>query len=195
MRVIGQFVHENFAFIGTMRVIPRYGLYATQGLGDWVDSLHIEWIPTRSGPNQWKISPHTHKSFIQILYLTAGGGRVEIGDRVWHVTAPCIVSIPEQTVHGFHFTHDVDGPVITAVQHILEVFVGMSAPDLVHLIHQPAVIELTPESRHEDELMPLFRALQTEFHTRDLSQAGICMSLFAALFLRIARIQIGRAHV
>src|SRR3546814_14246852 len=108
MRVIGQFVHENFAFIGTMRVIPRYGLYATQGLGDWVDSLHIEWIPTRSGPNQWKISPHTHKSFIQILYLTAGGGRVEIGDRVWHVTAPCIVSIPEQTVHGFQFTHDVE---------------------------------------------------------------------------------------
>src|SRR3546814_3490728 len=27
------------------------------------------------------------------------------------------------------------------------------------------------------------------FHTRDLSQAGICMSLFAALFLRIARIR------
>ncbi len=171
-----------------MREIPSYGLYATHGLDHWVDSVHIESIPKRSSPNNWEIKPHLHQSFIQVLHLTRGGGAVGIGGRIWHVKAPCILSIPEQIVHSFRFLPEVDGPVITAVQHVLELMVGASEPDMLHVVREPIVMEFDENDPDAGELAPLFEAIFAEFRSHRVGQAGICMSLLSALMMRIGRI-------
>jgi len=169
-----------------MRENPNYGLYTTQGLDHWVDSVHIENIPTRSSLNHWIIKPHLHKSFIQMLYLTHGGGVVGIGDESIQVKAPCILSIPEQIMHSFHFTSDVDGPVITAVQHVLERMIGAADPAMLSMVREPFAMELEPGDPALQPVGPLFDAIQEEFRSRRVGQPGICMSLLSALVLRLA---------
>jgi hypothetical protein len=58
----------------TTRVIPNYALYGVQAQPSWQNSFDFEWIPQRSRPYNWKIRPHKHDAFIQILYLTHGAG-------------------------------------------------------------------------------------------------------------------------
>jgi AraC family transcriptional activator of pobA len=175
-----------------MRENPNYGLYTTQGLDHWVDSVHIENIPTRSSLNHWVIKPHLHKSFIQVLYLTHGGGVVGMGGDPIQVKAPCILSIPEQIMHSFHFTSDVDGPVITAVQHVLERMIGAADPAMLSVVREPFAMELEPGDPALQPIGPLFDAIQDEFRSRRVGQPGICMSLLSALVLRIGRIRYGR---
>lgn len=47
------------------------------------------------------------------------------------MAAPCLILIPAQTVHGFDFSADVDGPVVTAAQRPLESLAGLSMPELL----------------------------------------------------------------
>jgi AraC family transcriptional activator of pobA len=175
-----------------MREIPSYGLYATHGLDHWVESVHIEAIPKRSSPNNWEIKPHLHQSFIQLLFLSQGGGAVGIDGRIWHVKAPCILSIPEQIVHSFRFLPEVDGPVITAVQHVLELMVGAAEPDMLQAVREPIVMEFDENDGEARELASLFDAIFAEFRSHRVGQSGICMSLLAALMMRIGRIRHSR---
>ncbi|CAM5189850.1 AraC family transcriptional activator of pobA OS=Castellaniella defragrans OX=75697 GN=HNR28_001903 PE=4 SV=1 [Castellaniella defragrans] len=172
-----------------MRENPEYGLYATSGLDHWVDSVHIEFIPTRSSLNHWVIRPHFHKSFIQILYLTRGGGEIGFGKDRFTVQAPCILSIPEQIEHSFHFSPQVDGPVITAVQHVLERIIGAADPDMLGVLREPFSIEFEQDDPAPRTLEPLFDAILKEFLSHQVAQPGICMSLLAALVMRIGRIR------
>jgi len=50
------------------RVIPNYSLYGVQALPSWQSSFDFEWIPQRSRPYNYKIMPHKHDAFFQILY-------------------------------------------------------------------------------------------------------------------------------
>ena len=96
------------------RVIPNYDLYGDQASPAWSNSFNFEWIPQRSAPYQWFIQPHRHDAFLQLLYLTRGQVQVQIDDVHVEAHAPCLLVIPAGHVHGFRFSHDIDGPVVTA---------------------------------------------------------------------------------
>ncbi|HEX7385840.1 MAG TPA: helix-turn-helix domain-containing protein [Castellaniella sp.] len=105
------------------------------------------------------------------------------------VQAPCLLSIPEQIEHSFHFSPHVDGPVITAVQHILELIIGAADPDMLSVLRDPFSIEFAPEDPALKTLEPLFDAISKEFLSHQIAQPGVCMSLLAALVMRIGRIR------
>ncbi len=97
--------------------IPTYGLYGETGSAqDW---LHWESIQARSRLHGYRIAPHRHEHFLQLLALEAGGGTVTLDgtDTVLHPVS--IVVVPPLTVHGYDFTHDVDGLVITLLEQDL----------------------------------------------------------------------------
>ena len=98
----------------TTRVIPNYSLYGVQAQPGWKSLFDFEWIPQRSRPYNWTIRPHKHDALIQLLYLIQGSAEVLLDHEKVAVVAPCLIWIPAQTVHGFNFSEDVDGPAITA---------------------------------------------------------------------------------
>lgn len=170
------------------RDIPNYSLYGDQALPAWQSFFDFEWIPERSLPYNWEIRPHTHDAFIQILCLTQGSVEVLLDQARIQLASPCILLIPAQTVHGFHFSPDVDGPVITAAQRPLESLAGVLMPELLQTVHKPGATAL-PSERDIEELMPLFLAIEREsrFHAAGHVAAG--MSLLIALLVKIARLQ------
>ncbi len=170
------------------RVIPNYSLYGVQAQPGWQSSFDFEWIPQRSRPHNWKIRPHKHDALIQILYLTQGSGEVLIDHSRLRFNAPCLVLIPAQTVHGFSFSEDVDGPVITAAQRPLEALVSVANPELLAHLRKPSVIQVAYVSGPTESLMPLFLAVERETHMQALGQPTAGMALLMAICIQTARL-------
>lgn len=168
--------------------IPHYALYGDLAQPGWCHSFNFEWIPERSGPNNWDIKPHLHEAFLQILYLRQGEGEVLLDNARWPLKAPCLVVIPAQTVHGFHFSERVDGPVVTAAQTPLESLAGLLMPELMNVIRKPVVLALADNTRHAGALMPLFLAIEREARTDASGQLAAGMSLLTALLVQVARL-------
>jgi AraC family transcriptional regulator, transcriptional activator of pobA len=168
--------------------IPSYDLYGDQQQGGWTNSFQFEWIPVRSSPYNFDIRPHKHDAFIQILYLTQGGGEVLINDARYQVSSPALILIPSQNVHGFQFTPAIDGPVVTAAQKSLESMAAVVMPELVSVLRKPVVLHLDESSRHAEALMPLFLGIEREWRVHAVGQVAAGMSLVMALLVQVARL-------
>ncbi|UJW84202.1 helix-turn-helix domain-containing protein [Devosia sp. SL43] len=96
-----------------MKSIPSYALYGEADTSPEQDWLHWETIQSRSRLHGYRIAPHRHEQFFQVLQLTAGRATVSI-DTVQHeLEAPAVVVVPALTVHAYDFSDDVDGVVVT----------------------------------------------------------------------------------
>lgn len=171
------------------RVIPNYSLYGDQALPGWQVTFDFEWIPQRSRPYNWDIRPHTHDAFLQILCLLKGSADVQLEHARVHAQAPCVLLVPAQTVHGFRFSRDVDGPVVTAAQRLLESMAAVAMPELLQTIRKPAVIALDKAEGAVDALMPLFLAVERESRGQAIGKVAAGVSLLTALLVQIARLQ------
>ncbi len=167
--------------------IPNYALYGDQDAPAWSNSFNFEWIPQRSAPYQWEIQVHRHDAFVQLLCLTAGSGEVRLNGARIPARAPCLIVVPAGAAHGFHFSPDVDGPVITATQKVLESLAGLLMPALLDAIRTPRVIELSDATLLEP-LMPLVLAIERESRSHSVGQTAAGMALLAALMVQVARL-------
>ncbi len=171
---------------GTVRSFALYGSSDTQPA--WAELVHVENIPERSSLFDWEIDLHFHEGLIQLLYLTRGGeGAAFIDGTRWALRPPCLIVVPARAVHGFSFHPLTDGPVITAAQKPLESLAALTAPQLLEHLRRPVVLDLPPDSRHAQELPPLFDAVgrESQLHADGMT-AG--MALLAALFVQVARV-------
>jgi AraC family transcriptional regulator, transcriptional activator of pobA len=155
---------------------------------DWTNSYHFERIPVRSGRFNWEIEPHQHDAFLQLLLLTSGGAEVVVNGRSTRVAAPALVLIPAQNVHGFHFTSDTDGPVVTAAQKPLAALLAVLAPGLEALFARPVVLALAPGDPALPPLAGLFAALEQEWRVHQAGHAIAGLAVLAALLVHVARL-------
>ncbi|WP_085315408.1 helix-turn-helix domain-containing protein [Derxia lacustris] len=170
------------------RQVPNFALYGVAADPDWQAIVHFERITERSSAFNWEIKPHVHDSMIQVLFVRSGGGEAFIDGRKWPVQPGTLIVAPARSVHGFHFSRDVDGPVVTVAQRPLESLAGTAAPELLDTLRRPAVIAVDAGSRHADALMPLFDAIAREAQVHAPGQVAAGMALMTALFVQIARI-------
>ena len=170
------------------RVIPNYDLYGDSSRIEDSSAFNFEWIPQRSSLHNWNILPHRHDSFIQVLYLVEGGVEVHIDHVDQRLQAPCVMLIPAGHVHGFRFSRNTQGPVVTAMQKPLESIAGLMMPSLLDTIRTPRLLSLNLEMRYIDQLMPLFLALEQESKTPAGGQVAAGTSLLLALMVQVHRI-------
>jgi AraC family transcriptional activator of pobA len=170
------------------RSVPDFALYGVAAERSWVDMVHYERIPVRSGQFDFDIRPHFHGALIQALYVTSSGGETFIDGRTWAVEAPCLIVAPARSVHGFRFRKDVDGHVITAEQSAIESVAMTAAPELLPFIRTPAVLAVDPASRRGAPLEPLFEAIGREAESHERWQFAAGLSLAVTLFVQVARL-------
>lgn len=175
-----------------MTTIPNYALYgdrgAEAGAPAWLGMVHFERIHERSSLYQYDIAPHIHEGLIQLLVVTRGGGSVFIDDRRWPIAPGTLIVIPTRHVHGFRFTPDIDGPVVTAAQGALESIAAVTAPDLLALMRRPLVLAVPDGTRHADALMPLLEAIEREARVQAGDTATAGYALLMTVFVQIARL-------
>ncbi|NVO05993.1 MAG: AraC family transcriptional regulator, partial [Rhodoferax sp.] len=176
------------------KTIPNYALYGDQAPNGWHNLFDFEWIPKRSLAYNWNIAPHKHDAFIQILFLTAGSAEVILDSARLQAVAPCLIVIPAQTVHGFNFAQNVNGPVVTAAQGPLESVAAVLMPELLTLLRKPALIALDADNVHTQGMMPIFLSIERETQVHGAGQMAAGLSLLTALCVQIARLSSAQSH-
>ncbi len=97
-----------------MKKIPTYALYGEEETSqDW---LHWETIEARSRLHDFRIAPHRHEHLFQVLHLAGGRARVTLDGQVTEMRPGGVVVVPALTVHGYEFTDDVEGIVVTLLE-------------------------------------------------------------------------------
>ncbi|WP_210163426.1 helix-turn-helix domain-containing protein [Lutibaculum baratangense] len=104
----------------TQASIPTYGLYGESASLPEPEWIHWETVPTRSRLHGYEIRPHRHASLFQILHITNGEAeaRLDVEDVV--LRAPVALLIPPLSVHGYRFSADVDGTVVTVLEERMD---------------------------------------------------------------------------
>ncbi|UVF17525.1 helix-turn-helix domain-containing protein [Microvirga terrae] len=97
----------------TIADIPTYALYGESGEDPAADWVHCETIQVRSRLHNYRILPHRHERLFQILHLAAGTAEIVIDGRSTGLTGPALVALPPMSVHGYAFSPDVAGTVLT----------------------------------------------------------------------------------
>lgn len=174
------------AFMAT--TIPTYALYGEQsGLG-WENFFNVERISLRSKELNWRASPHVHDSLIQVLFIECGQVDVLMNGTRQKASAPCLIVVPAQTVHGFTYTPDTEGLTITASQHPLESVLTILSSDVLKRLHSPSLIPLDYVPKEKEIIWKLFSSMMEELRVPMINQTAMCTSLFISMFVHLSRI-------
>jgi AraC family transcriptional regulator, transcriptional activator of pobA len=100
--------------------IPQFHLYGDPADDQVFDFIHIESIPSRARQHGWVIAPHSHRHLSQILFITGGGGEMDIEDETRAFPAPALLFVRSTAVHGFRFLPEqTDGYVISFTEDVV----------------------------------------------------------------------------
>lgn len=103
--------------------IPRFYLFGEAPKEVDRHFLHLEEIKDRSAPLHGQIRPHMHTDLNHVFLITRGAGRILSDEADLHFDGPYILFVPAGTVHGFAFSEDILGYVLTiASAHLNELF-------------------------------------------------------------------------
>lgn len=96
--------------------LPTFFLYGEQGRSAQTDWLHCESIASRSRLHDWEIRPHRHAALFQILNIRRGRAEVSLDGTSRHVAGPGVLTVPALAPHGFRFTRNIVGTVVTVLE-------------------------------------------------------------------------------
>lgn len=116
--------------------IPTYDLYGEERSERSRFWMHCETIASRSRQHRWEIRSHRHENFFQILYIRGGTGEALFEGTRQELRPGAIITVPPGKPHGFRFSRDMDGLVITFVAARMQALLnqladaGLSEPRL-----------------------------------------------------------------
>ncbi|HWW06004.1 helix-turn-helix domain-containing protein [Collimonas sp.] len=145
------------------REIPQFALYGENTAPENAEFVHIELIETRSRLHDWHIQSHTHRGLFQILFLFGGHVRAEIDSGLWECEGPVALTIHPSVVHGFDFSKEAQGFVLTVDQSLL--FgdkPGVDAALFSTIFVEPLAIDLTAVDESRQRIEALLKQLLTE---------------------------------
>ncbi|MBB5398172.1 AraC family transcriptional activator of pobA [Paraburkholderia youngii] len=168
--------------------ISNFVLYGAESNAPHDDMVHYEPISLRASLFDFEIKPHVHRALIQVLYITHGGGETSIDGRTWTFQAPCLIAVPAQSVHNFHFANDIEGHVVTAAQPALESVIMALAPDLLEFVRTPAVLSGILNLDKGTPLETVFQSIRQETLVDARWQLAAGAARMIALFVKVGRL-------
>ena len=163
--------------------IPVFKLYGEQQ--DWLspDLLHCETISLRSRVHDWEIRPHRHADLCQLLYVHKGRAQVEVEGLRHVLEQSAIQVIPPLSVHGFQFSPNVEGFVLTLAAPL----VAQLQAQLGGAISLLQRVASYPAGKDRDYLNNLFSELQREYVGAQPARDMLLQSLISVLLVWVAR--------
>lgn len=75
--------------------------------------INYEPLKERSELYDYEITEHLHTDLIQLFFITKGGGILLSEGKKIALNTPCVLIIPNSTLHGFVFQSDISGEVLS----------------------------------------------------------------------------------
>ncbi|MFK7949002.1 MAG: AraC family transcriptional regulator [Saprospiraceae bacterium] len=105
--------------------MPKKLLQYKGPYGEQINPVSDEWIDyeplkKRSAVYNYEITEHLHTDLMQIFLITAGSGFLLSEGKKIALEAPCVLIIPNNTLHGFVFQSNVQGDVFNFTNTFFE---------------------------------------------------------------------------
>lgn len=166
--------------------IPRYVLYGEDlsSRDDW--SVNIEPLAKRCRERGWKIDPHSHPHFGQVVFVRSGRGVITLDGLTKHFNSPCAIVIPVHCIHGYNYQTDSDGWVITVAEHYLQQ-INKRLPEFTALWSMPAVIPLRRNADESAGVLDSIVRLEQELERKALGHVIAAEGYLTSIFLQLLR--------
>lgn len=105
-----------------MAEIPIFKLYGESSSWWTPDLLHFETIASRSSLHGWEIKPHRHSNLYQLFYVRQGYAKLNIEGKESVYNEGVVQWVSPLCVHGFRFSSDVQGCVLTIASPMISSF-------------------------------------------------------------------------
>ncbi|TKT80205.1 helix-turn-helix domain-containing protein [Aquamicrobium sp. LC103] len=169
------------------RSVPSYQLYGEEPRDSTDFWIHCETIPVRTHPHNWEIARHRHDLFFQIFHLDVGHGEIVLEHGRESFVAPVVLFIPPGAVHGFNYSRDVDGLVVTALGDRLA---SIAAADrqIARFAEAIRIVGLPPESKDARLASESIRRLHGELASRATGRIVLLEALMATALVSLVRV-------
>ena len=172
------------------RSIPSYELYGDFLAGSYVDPVHHETIKERSSQHDWTIRLHRHRRMFQIFVFRTPGVSLRLGE-VEHTTSePVILVVPPGLAHGFRFSEDIAGDVLSIQMDALD---DETLERVDQFSHAASGILTRDDTAHFDSVDALMRQLRSVYRTVGPERTGLLRSIVHLMVLYLAAELRGRS--
>ncbi|HCW66510.1 MAG TPA: AraC family transcriptional regulator [Thalassospira lucentensis] len=148
--------------------------------------FHLESIPERSRLHDWHIKPHRHTNLFQLLYITHGQANISFDDQHFTMQSGHLITVPPGTVHGFKFSDDIDGWVISLTDYHLGQILA-PAPKLLDRLDQAVCVDACPPSDQQAQMNFLIKQLVLEYYSHKTGRLFALRHILGLLLLDIGR--------
>ncbi len=144
-----------YSDMSTRTEIPAFQLYGEHIA--FPDILHMEQIRDRAAGFDWIIKPHRHTHIFQLFMLFSGDLTFQLDGGCIPIAPPVALGVPPGSAHGFRFSSDTEGWVISLpCQHYPDLF-GSEA-ELAKPLSAPLIT--TPPQSMDKVVAALFTTWQ-----------------------------------
>lgn len=165
------------------------GLYGDNNAILLSNFIHYESLETRSKMYDWEINEHLHTDLYQLFIIQAGEGILISENREITLQSPCVITIPTNTLHGFHFQSDICGEVITFSESFLESCLKNS-PQLLMEINQLNHLSFKDNVAFFESINVFEEMIRKELYEENMEKQTVIQSLFQLIFTHIYRFSV-----
>jgi AraC family transcriptional regulator, transcriptional activator of pobA len=168
--------------------VPTYELY-----GEGMDSkpdfwLHCETLYSRSSLHNFEIALHRHDNFFQFLHVEKGMGHANFDGVLHPFRAPCAISISPGFNHGFAFSRDITGHIVTVLRPQMPFLEGDYGGAMSGWLMQPRLLSMENAPDGDAAFLTLaMRQIQEEYQARKAYKNNMLESLLKTLIVLILR--------
>lgn len=166
--------------------VPVFKLYGENKYWPTPDLLHCESIPERSSLYDWRIHPHRHADLVHLLYVSAGEVEFELEGSTRQLSGPLVIVVPAMSIHGFRFSPDIQGNIITLARPLAEYLntrlVEQGAP-LTHV-----AVHRLEQKEETTPLATLVEQIADEYRYQAVGREHMLEALTLALSVELARL-------
>jgi AraC family transcriptional activator of pobA len=168
--------------------VPQFALYGEAAKAENTEFVHVELIETRSRLHDWHISNHTHRGLFQVLFLFSGHVSASVDGGMWECDGPTAITIHPSVVHGFEFSQEALGYVLTLDQQVVFAQAGSAGDVFSSLFVQALAIDLAPAAEARERIEGLLKNLIAEASWPHFGHTLMLEWLARSALLLLARI-------
>lgn len=169
--------------------VPIFQLYGENGAAPTPDPIHCESIAERSRLHNWEIRPHRHHGLFQLLWLEDGRAQCLLDEARLDLFGGMALMVPQHCVHGFQFSPDARGLVVTVAYSLLGALAASLSEEIAHLSTARS-FHLSDAGGHVENAM---QALLAEYDGYDVHRSALMVAHVSIAFGSLLRLSEQRA--
>ncbi|MEQ4538681.1 MAG: helix-turn-helix domain-containing protein [Billgrantia sp.] len=166
--------------------VPVFKLYGETHPWPTPDLLHCESIPERSRLHDWHIRPHRHADLVHVLHIASGQVELELEGTQHALGGPLAIVVPAMSIHGFRFSQDVEGHIVTLAQPLAEQL-GQQLEEQAKTLRQANYFPLE-QATQAHRLATLVAQIDAEYRQPAAGRDRMLVALVQALCVELARL-------